>query len=210
MILSDHTYRRLRRFHALTGLVPVGAFLIAHYAINLTAFSGPEAFDHTVEKLSRLPGMRWIEILVIGLPIAAHVVLGAMLGNTQQALVGPHGYPRDWMLPLQRGTGIYLTVYLVFHVWSVRLAPHHLAGRSDRFGLMSQQLHNPVIFSFYALAVLAACAHLSLGLVGFARHWGLAARPRAERTLARAGGAAFLLLSAAGISAMAAFVSHAP
>ena len=205
-ILRDHTYRRLRRFHTLTSFIPVGVFLVAHFTINLTALSGPEAFDRTVESISSLPGIRWIEILVIGLPIAVHVVLGAMLGNTEQAIARVNGYLNAWIRPLQRATGTYLTVYVVFHVWSTRLAAPASTGTGGLFGLMSRQLHHPLIFTLYALAVLAASAHLSLGLLGLAQPSDLAT-PSRSRWLA-AGGTTFVLLSGAGIAAMAAFASH--
>ena len=38
----------LRRLHSLTGIVPIGAFLLEHFISNYEAFKGPEAYGAQV------------------------------------------------------------------------------------------------------------------------------------------------------------------
>jgi succinate dehydrogenase / fumarate reductase cytochrome b subunit len=147
-----------------------------------------------------------LEVLGIGLPILFHIVLGILLGNTEPGMLGRHAYPRDWMFSVQRVTGGYLVLYVVFHVWGTRLSTEVLKGGSDLFELMRKQLENPTVFAGYVLAVLAACSHFGIGLIGLAAHWDFA--PRARRRLTRLGMAVFLVLSVVGLNAVLAFVSR--
>ncbi len=45
----------LRRLHSLTGVVPIGAFLLEHFISNAEAFKGPIAYGKQVEFLNSLP-----------------------------------------------------------------------------------------------------------------------------------------------------------
>lgn len=206
--LSDRRYRALRRLHSLSGIVPVGLFLILHFLANAVAIQGPAAFNRAAEWLDHLPLVRVLEVLAIGLPILFHIVLGLLLGNTEQAILGRHAYPRDWMILLQRVTGGYLVLYVVFHVWGTRFSTEVLKGESDLFGLMHRQLEDPAIFAFYVLAVLAACSHFGIGLIGMAGHWEFASTSGATQKIARLGFVVMVVLGLVGLNAVLAFVSR--
>ena len=45
----------LRRLHSLSGIVPIGAFLLEHFISNFEAFHGPEAYGRQVAFLNSLP-----------------------------------------------------------------------------------------------------------------------------------------------------------
>src|SRR5216684_5154017 len=67
----------LRRLHSLSGIVPVGAFLLEHILIsNATAINGPEAYAAQVKFLGSLPLVLTLEALGIWLPIAFHGLYG--------------------------------------------------------------------------------------------------------------------------------------
>ncbi|MGD8377277.1 MAG: succinate dehydrogenase, partial [Acidobacteriota bacterium] len=59
----------LRRLHSLTGIVPVGAFLLEHFYTNAYAIKGERLFTEKVVELNQLPYLYVIEIGLIGLPI---------------------------------------------------------------------------------------------------------------------------------------------
>src|SRR5262249_32885853 len=145
MTVTDRGYLRLRRLQLLTGVVPLGLFLISHLAVNSRALSGPEAYQRSVEAIARVPLLKLIELLAIGLPIAAHVALGARIATTRQAAFEP-AWPNDRARWIQRGTGIYLSIYVVFHVWAIRLSPARLAGQKPLFDLMAAQLAHPLVW----------------------------------------------------------------
>ncbi len=58
----------LRRLHSLTGIVPIGAFLLEHFISNYEAFKGPEAYGAQVKFLNSLPFVVGLELFFICAP----------------------------------------------------------------------------------------------------------------------------------------------
>ena len=70
----------LRRLHSLTGIIPVGAFLIEHILIsNATAINGPEAYANQVKFLGNLPMVVALEAFGVWLPILFHGGYGTVI-----------------------------------------------------------------------------------------------------------------------------------
>ncbi len=206
MTVSDATYRTLKRLQVATGVLPIGLFLLLHLFTNGHALQGPESFNEAVAGIGRIPALPWLEALGIALPMLAHIALGLVLAQTAQAAEDVRGFPAPWMQAAQRGSGFFLVVYVVFHVWSTRLSPARLGGETDLFRLMAKQLGEPGWLLFHALGVTAAAFHFGNGLTGCAGPWGLDLGPRAERRAARLGFAAFVALALFGLNALLAFV----
>lgn len=209
MRVSDRGYATLKRWQIWTGVVPVGLFLLSHLLTNARAIAGGAAFDRTAEAIGRIPGLTFLEVAAIAVPMLAHVGLGVALGTTAQAALDDRGYPRPWMLLAQRISGFYLVVYVLFHVWATRLSPERMAGGADLFALMERRLAHPGVLGLHLAGVLAAAYHFGNGLVGLAGPWGLGAGPAGRAFAARAGWAAFVVLSLIGMIALLAFVSPA-
>lgn len=204
MKVTDRTYFTLRRLHSLTGVVPIGLFLIEHLYTNSRALQGPAAFDTAAADLARLPFVVAIEALGIWLPIAFHMVLGVLISTTAQANAGRHGYARNWQYTLQRASGILLVFYLLYHTWALRFDKGYLTSVSP-YEYVNHHLANPAVFAFYVLGTVAACYHFGNGLFGFAIHWGLVTGRGAQRQVARLGLAVFLALSALGLASLLGF-----
>src|SRR5262245_5412528 len=66
----------LRRLHSLSGIVPIGAFLLEHFVSNAAATNGPHAFAEQVKFLTGLPFVLWLEIFGIYIPILFHALYG--------------------------------------------------------------------------------------------------------------------------------------
>ncbi len=207
MRISDQTMYWLKRLHSLTGVVPVGLFLLWHLFANSYALHGPAAYNGISGFLARLPYVQLIELFGIGLPILFHMVLGVILVTTGQASLGRYPYAHNWMYVMQRVTGLILVPYIFYHVWATRLSPPVLAGDEDLYGLMVKQLANPWVFAFSVLGVLSAAWHFGNGLFGFSIHWGLANGWTAQRRLARVGFLVFLVLALVGVNSLLAFRS---
>ncbi len=204
MKVSDRTYFTLKRLHSLTGVVPVGLFLLEHLWTNARALQGPEAFDQAAADLARLPFVVLIEAFGIWLPILFHMVLGILITTTAQANLGKHGYARNWQYVLQRASGILLVFYLFYHTWALRFAGGYLTSSSP-YHYVNEHLANPAVMAFYVLGTLAACYHFGNGLFGFAIHWGIATGRGAQNAAARLGLLVFLALSALGLAALLGF-----
>ncbi len=66
----------LRRLHSLTGIMPIGLFLIEHFVSNAFATKGPGAYTKQVEFLSSFPFVVGLELFGIWLPILYHSLYG--------------------------------------------------------------------------------------------------------------------------------------
>jgi succinate dehydrogenase / fumarate reductase cytochrome b subunit len=208
MRISRRTTYMLKRLHSLTGVVPVGLFLLWHLFANSYAMHGPEAFNGIAGLLAGLPYVQLIELFGIAVPILIHMVLGVVIITTGQPNVGRYRHPTNWAYLLQRLSGIVLVAYIIYHTWTTRLSPQVLAGDQDLFTLMTSRLASPWMFAFYVLGVVSAAWHFGNGLFGFAIHWGLATGLRAQRAVARVGYALFVILSLVGINSLLAFRHH--
>src|ERR1700720_4058341 len=65
-----------RRLHSLTGIVPIGLFLIEHFVSNAFATKGPGAYTQQVEFLGSFPFVAGLELFGIWLPILYHSIYG--------------------------------------------------------------------------------------------------------------------------------------
>jgi succinate dehydrogenase / fumarate reductase cytochrome b subunit len=204
MKLSDRSYYTLKRLHSLTGVVPVGLFLLEHLFTNARSLQGAAEFDRAAADLARLPFVVLIEAFGIWLPILFHMVVGVLISTTAQANVGKHGYARNWMYLLQRASGVVLVFYILYHTWALRFDPHYLNSTSA-YDYVNHHLAQPAVLAFYVLGTVAACYHFGNGLFGFAIHWGLVTGPQAQRRMARLGMAVFLGLSLLGLAALFGF-----
>ena len=204
MKLTDRAYFTLKRLHSLTGVVPVGLFLLEHLYTNARSLQGPEAFDQAAADLAKLPFVVLLEAFGIWLPILFHMVVGILISTTAQANVGKHGYARNWQYTLQRASGLLLVFYLLYHTWALRFDPHYL-GSASAYQYVNHHLAEPAVMVFYVLGTVAACYHFGNGLFGFAIHWGLVTGHAAQRRMSRLGLAVFLGLSLLGVAALFGF-----
>lgn len=203
MPTPDRTRELLKRVHSLTGMLPVAAFLGAHFSVNASAVRGPAAFDALAAKLDRMPFLSALEWLGIALPLAVHIAIGVWLVASDE--VEPP--PRRPAERLQRISGIILAFFVIYHVWATRFSPAFVVGEANRFEFMARHLAHPGVAIVYGLAVIAASFHLGHGLVAFAQRWGLA-RDASRVAFVRAGWVVFALSAAVGLSALFAFRSR--
>ncbi len=68
-----------RRLHSLSGIIPVGAFLLEHITSNAVATNGPSAYTDQVKFLTGLPFAFWLEVFGIYIPIAYHAFYGVYI-----------------------------------------------------------------------------------------------------------------------------------
>jgi len=207
MKVSDRTYFVLRRLHSLTGVVPIGLFLLEHFYTNSRALQGGAAFDQAATDLARIPYVTLVEAFGIWIPILFHMVVGIFISATGQSNVWHEGYPRNWQYLLQRASGIVLVFFILFHTWMTRFDPEYLSSPSP-YAFMHEQLGHPGVFAFYVVGILSACWHLGNGLFGFSIHWGLATGREAQRRVARLSMAVFVVLALVGLNALLAFTGH--
>lgn len=195
----------LRRLHSLLGVIPIGLFLVQHLFINHFATQGVEAFNTASHFMANLPFVIFLEIFVIYLPIMFHAFYGVYIAFTSRNNVGKYSYMRNILFKAQRYTGVFLVVFIAWHVFETRFQVAIGAAEAD-FDMMANILDNPWMFAFYVAGVLAATFHFANGLWSFLVTWGITQSEKAQRYSTYFTLLVFIVLSLIGIRALLAFV----
>jgi succinate dehydrogenase cytochrome b subunit len=209
MRLDSDRETQLRKLHSLTGVVPLGVFLLLHLSINARAMQGRVAFDRMVERLVSIPLLPLIELVLVALPLAFHAGYGLYLvyvlrGASEPGKVSP--YTKNWVV-LERATGIAALIFIGFHLYDLRgpVLSGYLV-ETDVYPKLAAQLSSttswgiPLFALFYLAGVAATVFHFAAGLYAFSVTWGFVQSERAMRVAARACGGLGILLFLIGAS----------
>lgn len=197
----------LRRLHSLTGLFPIGVFLLEHFYTNAKAQYGPEAFDRATAEIQGIPYLWAAEILFIALPLLFHGIYGLVItyeGDPFRPAPGYQARYRALAYLFQRVTGVILLAFIALHVWKTRVQ-WALGGPMPDYAYMKAYLAPGLVKAFYVVGVLCACYHFANGLFNFCYKWGLTVSARSQERLAAASVVLFLALSAVGIHILYSF-----
>ncbi|HYY98824.1 MAG TPA: hypothetical protein VE642_09555 [Pyrinomonadaceae bacterium] len=202
-----------RKLHQLTGIIPLGVFLLEHFYTNSKAMTGPADFNNAVRDLQSIPYIIFIEVLGIFVPLIYHAVYGIFITWEARPNNLAYPYPRNWFYTIQRATGLILFLFITFHVLNFRfgllpgLNDLSVADNPDRaFGIVSGEFRNVWIFVVYLVGITATVWHLANGIWLFAVDWGVVIGERAQRLTGYACIALGLLLLLVGVNAQVAFV----
>ncbi|MBI2067594.1 MAG: succinate dehydrogenase [Deltaproteobacteria bacterium] len=195
----------LKRLMSITGMLPVGGFLLQHLFSNSYAFISPEAYNEHTRFLVSLPMVVLLEIGMIYLPIFLHAAFGVAIIYRGQNNFAQYSYFRNWMFFLQRLTGILALVFIATHSYTTRIKTG-LAGEEMTFDTMTHILQRPGWFWFYCAGVISAVFHFSNGLWSFLVTWGITIGQKAQRVSSALTMGLFVLLTIWGISILLQFV----
>jgi len=172
----------LRRLHSLSGIVPVGLFLIEHFISNAFATRGPAAYSKQVELLSGFPFVFYLELFGIWIPIAYHGLYGLYIWYRGDGNVSEYPWTGNWLYTSQRWTGAIAFFYMGWHTYTMRFSGIHiLTHPGAAFGKVQAEFQSPWAVAFYAVAILCASWHFAYGLWLFAAKWGITTGDRARR-----------------------------
>lgn len=132
--LFDRHYFLLRRLHSLTGVFPIGLFLIFHLTTNASVLwgmldsrkgaglqeRGVVTFQHEVDFIHSTPFLLMIEIFGLWLPIAFHSILGIYYARTGRSNTTRYAYQSNWRYRWQRITGYVGVLFIFYHVATLR------------------------------------------------------------------------------------------
>jgi succinate dehydrogenase / fumarate reductase cytochrome b subunit len=198
----------LRRLHSLSGIIPIGAFLVEHFISNAFATNGPAAYAKQVELLSSFPFVVGLELFGIWLPILYHAFYGFYIWYRGDSNLGEYPWSGNWMYTSQRWTGLIAFVYMVWHTWHLRFTGVHLLSHpAAAFGKVQAEFQHPWAVAFYAIAIVAASWHFAYGLWLFAAKWGITTGDQARRRWGYACAAIAVLFIAVGAATMYSFLN---
>lgn len=183
----------LRRVHSLTGVVPIGTFLVLHLCANamiLLSRSGEDRFQAAVDRIHAL-GVFLVpaEILFILIPITFHAVLGVMIWWESEPNIHLYPFWCNWRYTLQRMTGLVVMVFILVHLWHMHWAGRVVPGgagamfepeQASATAAWAMQYHRWWSIPVYAIGILASCYHFGTGLWTFLITWGVTVGRRAQ------------------------------
>jgi succinate dehydrogenase / fumarate reductase, cytochrome b subunit len=171
-----------RKLHSLSGIVPIGAFLIEHLISNFEALNGPLAYAEQVKFLNGLPLVRVLEWAFIFIPLAFHAGYGVFIAFRGRVNVNVYPWAGNWMYLMQRITGLIAFAYIIQHVWRQRFSgvslPEHPGAA---FAKVQHELANPWMLAIYVIAMIATTWHFAYGIWLFAAKWGITPGNRARK-----------------------------
>lgn len=187
----------LRRLHSLSGIVPVGAYMVVHLLTNASVLDSAESFQRRVYAIHSLgailPLVEWTFIFI---PILFHAIYGVMIVRGAAPNSSTYKYTNNVRYTLQRATGMIAFVFIVWHVfhmhgwlhaefWEKGVAeplygamfrPYNAASSAAR--AMQISMIVPIL---YAIGVLSCVFHLANGIWTFGITWGIWVTPPAQR-----------------------------
>jgi succinate dehydrogenase / fumarate reductase cytochrome b subunit len=203
----------LRKLHQLTGIMPLGFFLLEHFYTNSKALNGAAHFNEAVTDLQSIPYILFIEIGGIFIPLIYHAVYGMVITVEARPNNLHYPYSRNWFYTIQRVTGIILFFFIAFHVLNFRfgLIPglntvsvaHH---PEQSFDIVAREFRIIPIFIVYVVGITATVWHLANGIWLFLVDWGITIGERAQKIAGYACLGFGILLLAVGINAAVAFI----
>lgn len=203
----------LRKLHQLTGIMPLGFFLLEHFYTNSKALNGPTAFNTAVIDLQAIPYILLVEIGGIFIPLIYHAVYGLVITVEMRPNNLYYPYARNWFYTIQRVTGMILFFFITFHVLNFRfglfpgLNPLSVARNPDQaFQIVAREFRIVPIFIVYLIGITATVWHLANGIWLFLVDWGITIGERAQKIAGYACLGFGLVLLAVGINAAIAFV----
>jgi succinate dehydrogenase cytochrome b subunit len=203
----------LRKLHQLSGIVPLGIFLLEHFYTNSKALAGPTAFNEAVKDLQSIPYILLVETGGIFIPLIYHAVYGLVITVEARPNNLHYPYARNWFYTIQRVTGIILFFFILFHVLNFRFgmipglnteSVAHFPEKS--FAIVAREFRMVPIFIVYIIGITATVWHFANGIWLFLVDWGITIGERAQRLAGYACIAFGVVLLAVGINAAIAFI----
>ncbi len=214
----------IRRLHSLTGIVPLGAYMVVHLTTNASLLNGTATFQRAVYLIhslgSLLPIVEWGFIFA---PLLFHAIVGVWIAKTGKSNLDRYKFVGNKRYVWQRVTGLIAFAYLMFHIlhlhgW-VHLSPWVALG--EKLGFAQFRAYNAASTlalamdgyfwpAFYLIGVLSCVYHLANGLWTAGITWGLWISARAQARATKVCVAFGLVLAVIGTSAWYAAITVDP
>ena len=204
----------LRKVFSLTGVAPIGCFLVMQLWSYSSALNGRHAFASSTANASH-SAYSWVfEALLIWLPLLFHAVYGIVISFEARPNTRLYPYARNWAYVLQRVSGIVVLLFIGHHAYRVpiQVALGNL-DQNDVFAELCATLSStvtggiPAVAVGYLVGIAAACYHFANGLTNFCFSWGITTSRRASRRVAGVAGLVAIAMFALGASSVIYFAT---
>ncbi|HBT95067.1 MAG TPA: succinate dehydrogenase [Coriobacteriia bacterium] len=193
----------LRKLHSLSGVIPLGVFLMVHMLVNYSATGGEEAYNFAAGIMANLPFRYFLETFVIFVPLLFHAVYGVYVALKAKQNVLKYGYFRNWGFFFQRVTGFIAFAFVIWHIWDTRVQA--ALGAEPNFEMMAALVTDPLTLGLYLVGVVCVLFHFANGLWTLLITWGITVTPKSQKFTQYALMLFFIGFSALGVQALFAF-----
>ncbi len=181
----------LHKIHSLTGVVPIGFYMLQHLTLNSFSIAGPEKFNSVIDFFESVPKhlLLGMEILVLWIPILFHSVYGIFISSRAQNNVfeDKYGWSQNRMFFLQRVTGIVLFLFLAVHVATTTVAKYlsPIGAELIKYDAWHEKLTGTgyLWLAFYLVGTVCASYHLAYGIWNFCIRWGITVSAKSQETV---------------------------
>jgi succinate dehydrogenase / fumarate reductase, cytochrome b subunit len=199
------------RLFSLSGLIPVGAYMVVHLLTNASILNGPMSFQEQVDRIHSLglvlPLVEWVFIFI---PILFHAAVGWLIISGALPNMQSYPYASNIRYTMQRVTGIIAFVFIVFHVIQLHHvfgAPFHEYGGSqfdpEHAASSTAVALEPLwVLSLYVVGMLSCVYHFANGLWTQGITWGLWTSAAAQRRASYVSVVIGIGLAVVGLSAL--------
>lgn len=176
----------LLKIHSLTGIVPIGLFLVFHLGLNSLRTVGAFQYQISIDVINNLPFLFLIEVGFIYIPLLFHSLVGFYITFNGRPNVLRYRHPRNFLYTLQRLSGAVVFLFLIYHMGTTVVpkmlgGQHHFLAAPFLIDIMNTVFQTWTGRLLYFVGVLSATFHFANGLWGFCVSWGIILGPAAQR-----------------------------
>jgi succinate dehydrogenase / fumarate reductase cytochrome b subunit len=203
----------MHRIHSITGVMPVGYYMVQHLALNTFSIAGAEKFNAVIEFFEGMPKhfLLAMEVGMIWIPLLFHAIYGLFIISRAENnyFTTKYKWSENRMFFLQRVSGIAIFAFLLYHVFTTTVAKY-VSGNAEtiKYAAMAERFQNPIVLAAYVLGILAASYHLGYGLWNFCIRWGITVTDAAQQRIQKISGVVFIAITLMGWAALVGFFLH--
>ena len=203
----------MHRIHSITGVMPVGYYMVQHLVLNANSIAGPEKFNGVIDFFEGMPKhlLLAMEVGMIWVPLLFHAIYGLFIISRAKNnyFTTKYKWSENRMFFLQRLSGVAVFFFLIYHVLTTTVQKY-ISGNAEsiKYVAMSERFHNPIVLAAYVLGILAASYHLGYGLWNFCIRWGITVTEASQQRVQKLSGVAFVAITLIGWAALVGFFMH--
>jgi len=208
----------LHKIHSLTGVVPVGFYMLQHLTLNSFSLAGPERFNGVINFFESIPKhvLILLEVCMIWIPLFFHAAYGFAIVNRAKGNLSNPNYGRfkeNRFYSYQRISGVIALLFIIAHFATTTVAKY-ISGNAEtiKYAAMQHKLTSfgYLPFVIYLIGIAAAAYHFSFGLWGFSIRWGLIVKQESQDRFFKCVRFLFIGVLLLGWGALAGFLIHKP
>jgi succinate dehydrogenase / fumarate reductase cytochrome b subunit len=174
-----------KRWFSLIGLVPLGAYVVAHLLSVSQWWSSPEVYDAAIRD-AHGSWLTWLGTAMLLAFVAYHAVVGLQqIGKARMFSPKPTKV-LHWTYILQRIAGIGILLFIPAHVYKAKIAPA-LSGTPESFEGMHHAFavapEHLLTLGVYVLGTAGVAYHLAHGLWTASVSFGIVQSEVAQRRM---------------------------